>query len=386
MPNVDKLFFWVPKSTNTEAVTAVDAKEKLTDEGDEEVQTESHPSQASKESATSENVQVHPVIITVIGDIVPNPPINNEQNKIGCSLISYKGYLLNINKIQNKVGKEIISVYSEKIGSRKRQLAKCNICSQFEEQAKKRSRHGIVYIAHGVRCDSEEKLKNIIDHLHSEIHQAALDAKKYKELWDSQDLNHPLVRVLKKQEQTTVENLIKLAIDVYNDSKLLTPSAWSWPARALATAHADQLISSLNENGLQSPFVPLEPSSTDLHYRNPNTYKEMLTTIAELEKVKLKEEVNTAIRFSTQIDGSVDTMQRDNKFLFLKYNSPDDPLEIKTRFVGVTDSDLKGAAGLEDCVLTGLKTIEVDKLVMKKKFAGVTTDGESANTGCKSGL
>ncbi len=59
-----------------------------------------------KEPATSENVQVHPVIITVIGDIVPNPPINNEQNKIGCSLISYKGYLLNINKIQNKVGKE----------------------------------------------------------------------------------------------------------------------------------------------------------------------------------------------------------------------------------------------------------------------------------------
>jgi hypothetical protein len=81
-------------------------------------------------------------------------------------------------------------------------------------------------------------------------------------------------------------------------------------------------------------------------------------------------------------------MQRNNKFLFLKYNSPDDPLEIKTRprFVGVTDSDLKGAAGLEDCVLTGLKTIEVDKLVMKKKFAGVTTVGESANTGSKSAL
>ena len=120
-----------------------------------------------------------------------------------------------------------------------------------------------------------------------------------------------------------------------------------------------------------------------MHYRDPNIYKEMLTTIAELEKEKLKDEVNTAIKFSSQIDGSVDTMQRDNKFLFLKYNSPD---EIKTRIVGVTDSDLKGAAGLEDCVLTGLKTIEVDKLVMKKKYAGVTTDGEAANTGSKSGL
>jgi hypothetical protein len=59
-------------------------------------------------------------------------------------------------------------------------------------------------------------------------------------------------------------------------------------------------------------------------------------------------------------------MQRDNKFLYVKYNSPDDALEIKTRFVGVTNLDLELAAGLEDCVLTGLKTIEVDKLVMKK--------------------
>ncbi|CAB4034496.1 Hypothetical predicted protein, partial [Paramuricea clavata] len=122
--------------------------------------------------------------------------------------------------------------------------------------------------------------------------------------------------------------------------------------------HADQLISSLNEDELQSPFIPFEPSSTDLHYRDPNIYKEMLTTIAVLEKVKLKDEVKTAIKFSAQIDGSVDTMQRDNKFLFLKCNSPDNSLEIKTKFVGVTDSDLKGAAGLEDCVLTGLEPIE----------------------------
>ena len=61
-------------------------------------------------------------------------------------------------------------------------------------------------------------------------------------------------------------------------------------------------------------------------------------------------------------------------------------MKIKTRFVSVTDSDLKVAVGLEDCVLTGLNTIGVDKLVMKKKYAGVTTDGESANTGSKPGL
>ena len=201
--------------------------------------------------------------------------------------------MLNIRKIQDKVGQETILVYSEKIGSRKRQLAKCNICFQFEEEAKKRSRHDIVYLAHGVRCNSEEKLKKIIDHLFSDMHKAAMDAKTCTELWESQNLNDPWVRVLQKQKQITVENLVKLAIDVYNHSKLLTLSAWSWPPRALANAaHAEQQISTLKENGLETPFIPFEPSSTDLYYKDPNIYKEMLTIIAELETMKLKNEVN----------------------------------------------------------------------------------------------
>lgn len=85
-------FFVVPKSTDKEAVTAIGAEEKLIDEGDEEVQTESCPSEASKGSAASENVQVQKVhlgTIPVVGDIVPNPPIHNEQKKIGYSINSY---------------------------------------------------------------------------------------------------------------------------------------------------------------------------------------------------------------------------------------------------------------------------------------------------------
>ena len=81
--------FVVPKATNTDTVTAVSVEEKLADEG-HEVQTESHPSQTSKEPTASENVQVHPVTIPVIGDIAPNSPY--EQKEIGCSLNSYRGF------------------------------------------------------------------------------------------------------------------------------------------------------------------------------------------------------------------------------------------------------------------------------------------------------
>ena len=67
---------------------------------------------------------------------------------------------------------------------------------------------------------------------------------------------------------------------------------------------------------------PFEPHSTDLHYKDPNIYREMLSIIAELETMKLKDELNKAIKFSAQIDGSMDTMQHDNKFCFLNTTLP----------------------------------------------------------------
>ena len=59
-------------------------------------------------------------------------------------------------------------------------MVKCLVCSEFEEEAKRYAGNNRVYLADGVRCDSKKKLQDIVDHLH------------------------------------------------YNDSKLLTPAAWSW--------------------------------------------------------------------------------------------------------------------------------------------------------------
>ena len=79
-------------------------------------------------------------------------------------------------------------------------------------------------------------------------------------------------------------------------------------------------------------------------------------------------------------------MQHDNKFVFIRFNSPAEPIEVKTRFVTVASSELRGAAGLEDCFLASMKDVGVDETMMEEKFAGVTTDGESANTGRNTGL
>lgn len=70
-----------------------------------------------------------------------------------------------------------------------------------------------------------------------------------------------------------------------------------------------------------------------------------------------------------------------NKFLFVRFNAPGEPTEVKARFVAVGSSELRDSAGLEDCFLKGMKGIGVDKTSMRERFAGITTDGESANAG-----
>ena len=82
------------------------------------------------------------------------------------------------------------------------------MCSKFDEDAKKHSRNGIVYLAHGVRCDSEEKRIKIIDHFRSNAHQAAVDASNFKELWDKQSLSHPWLRILEKPDNVQWKTLL----------------------------------------------------------------------------------------------------------------------------------------------------------------------------------
>ena len=85
-----------------------------------------------------------------------------------------------------------------KLERKKLILAKCLLCCEFEE-AKKFSKNGLVYIAHGVRCDTDEKTMKIIDHLFSNSHQAAAEAKELKLKWENLDMNHPWLKVFKKR-------------------------------------------------------------------------------------------------------------------------------------------------------------------------------------------
>ena len=112
----------------------------------------------------------------------------------------------------------------------------------------------------------------------------------------------------------------------------------------------------------------------------------MLHIQGDRERQKLNEELRTCLRFAVQVDGSVDTKQQDKKFVLVCFNSEENPLSIQTRFVSAKQVEKRGAEGLLDAVVSSLMDVGLDDMVIKSKYSGLTTDGESANTGLKSGL
>ena len=107
----------------------------------------------------------------------------------------------------------------------------------------------------------------------------------------------------------------------------------------------------------------------------------MRNIVVKFEMEKVAAELKNCICYSLQIDGSSDRQQIDSKFITARY-VPIDEVCVKTVFLGVASSDKGGAAGLLDSLISCLESVNVDT----EKLVGVTTDGESANTGKKGGL
>lgn len=292
----------------------------------------------------------------------------------------YKGMKLDLKWLLEN--NPCLKQYVVQDNTRSRKHVICSKCEEYVKIAKSHSANGFVPIAsvNGIRADSKECLSRIIDHLLSQIHKEVLEYEKMELQWKSGSAKHPWLNCLKKNSTKVINFLIKLAFDVYTDSLLETCSAYSWPARSLTQLAASRFISVITDTGLDSEVAPFTPALSDLHYRDPVHYAEMLECIARVEERKLIEKMANAVVISMQLDGSLSAIQSDNKFLSCRLLSEDD--EIFTYFLGVHAPDGDGAEGLLEALLHILGRLNVDLT----KIAGITTDGESANTGQKGGL
>ena len=257
----------------------------------------------------------------------------------------------------------------------------CMLCQQYELEVKKFTVNGRLPIANGIRADGKDRLKSIVDHLQSSAHEEAIRLRENDEAWRSMSDSHPWERVMKKSKAETLNFLIHLAVDAYNDAQVETISARSWPSRSLAGEHSNHLVRLFSKEGWDSNFVPYNQPASLYHYRDPVTYGETQEIIGKLEMKHVADCLKDCLCYSVQIDGSTDKQQIDSKFVTARY-VPVDEVCVKTVFLGISSSDLSGADGLLDSFLSCMGSVNCET----SKLVGITTDGENANTGKNGGL
>lgn len=258
---------------------------------------------------------------------------------------------------------------------------KCLVCNQFEMQVKRYTSNGRIPVAQGIRADGKDRLRSVVDYLCSAAHEEALQLKQLDDAWNNMSDAHPWVRIVKKCKAETLEFLLKLAVDVYNDCRVETLSAWSWASRSLSGDHSNNLLNRFREHGWDTEFVPFNETGSCYHYRDPMTYAEMREIISEHEMKGVADLLKECVCYSVPIDGSSDKQQVDSKFITARF-VPKNEVAVKTVFLGISSSELGGADGLLDAFITCLKSVGIDT----KKLVGITTDGKNANTGKNGGL
>ena len=102
---------------------------------------------------------------------------------------------------------------------------KCLVCAEYEEEAKRFSANHQVYLAYGARGDEKKKIQNVVDHLLGAANDAAIKLKTLSNQWATKAPNHPWLQTLQNQDPSVIKTFTHMAVDVYNDSKLLTSAA-----------------------------------------------------------------------------------------------------------------------------------------------------------------
>ena len=118
--------------------------------------------------------------------------------------------------------------------NRQRPVMKCTLRSKYEMEVRKFANNGRIPLARGVRVDGKDRLSNVADHLFSRAHNESLRLKQLDESGNNLSDSHPWIKVMKNCKAETLEFLLRLAVDVYNDCRTESLSARNWPSRSLA--------------------------------------------------------------------------------------------------------------------------------------------------------
>lgn len=184
---------------------------------------------------------------------------------------------------------------------------------------------------------------------------------------------------VKKVDEKMFSHVSKILFEIYVDSKKLTSSAHSWPARFVGS----EAGRSFNYNDINAPTV--DPS-LNLQYINKVSHLDFLSMIVESDKSTFQTKLEKSIAASIRVDGSVDRSQIDKIYIMLKIIAADGAKELL--FLGISEQTARGAKGLFEAVKQGMidNIGEEMYVVVMKKISSICTDGTNVNSGEKGGL
>jgi hypothetical protein len=163
-----------------------------------------------------------------------------------------------------------------------------------------------------------------------------------------------------------------MVLQVYNDAKRGTLSAWSYPSRHVANLIGERI-------DLQAKHSTFIPQPGDLQYVNPGTHRDILTIIAETDRSILASNFQNVLTASLRVDGAVDKQKIDNKHVMAKYVTNEGT--VKTIYLGFSEKEESGSTGLYKAVQKATANSGIPWMEVFAKTTSVVTDGAAENTG-----
>jgi len=263
-------------------------------------------------------------------------------------------------------------------GSDRRRTVSCTVCIKYPE---------IVKLHCGFRtpaiCTSSGAVFRQVlmtEHDASDWHKACMAKARQQKAAAAGDIaaaETSLERSFRFANSELEKKIAKMIIQVYNDAKRGTLSAWSFPSRWVASVVGERLE-------LNDKHVQFAPTKSDLQYINPYWHHELLMTIAEADRKTFSTRLSNIIALSLRVDGAVDKQQIDNKHVMAKYITTSG--EPKTVYLGFSQSEETGSSGLFGAVKEAVSKCGVPWEDVFCKVTSIVTDGESANTGHRHSL
>jgi len=224
---------------------------------------------------------------------------------------------------------------------------------------------------------TEARSYTIENHLKSPHHTECLRLDRLSKLTDEQKTQEvPLLKAISGQNKQLADKIGGLILQVYNDAKSLSLSAYSWPSRIVA----GELASRFDYN---KQFKNYDASAFDLQYVNPGFHRELLASIVESHVSTFRAEIQQCLAASFRCDASMDRTQVDTEFELLKIIQSDGSETLK--FIGAGRVTEPGAQGHFAAIKRGADDIVGFSEVLKVT-SHIATDGENKNVGQHNGL